>query len=81
MHKRINITLPEETVRLLDRVTAKRERSGFIDRAIRRYVDEADRANLRRRLQQGYERRADRDLGAAQDWFSVDEDGWGHSNG
>lgn len=61
MHKRINITLPEETIRLLDRVAKKSDRSGFIEQAIRRYVEETGRTNLRRHLQEGCERRAGRE--------------------
>lgn len=38
MHRRINITLPEETVRLIDRVAAKGDRSRLIDEAVRHYV-------------------------------------------
>ena len=76
MHRRINITLPEETIGLLDRVAKKRDRSGFIDRAIKHYVDEAGRANLRRQLKEGYERRAARDLEAAEAWFPLDDEAW-----
>jgi metal-responsive CopG/Arc/MetJ family transcriptional regulator len=35
-HRRLNITLPEETVRLIDRVAKKGERSRFIAEAIER---------------------------------------------
>lgn len=76
MHRRINITLPEETVRLLNRVAGKGDRSGLIDQAIKRYVEEVGRANLRRQLQQGYERRGDHDLETAEVWFSLDEEAW-----
>lgn len=79
MHKRINITLPEETVRLLDRVSAKGDRSGLIDRAIKRYVEETGKANLRRRLKEGYERDAEHDLETAETWFSLDEEVWSAS--
>lgn len=76
MHKRINITLPEETVRLLDRVSAKGDRSGLIDRAIRRYVEETGKANLRQRLKEGYERRAGQDVETAEAWCSLDKEVW-----
>ena len=33
MNKRLNITLPEQTVRLMDRVAGKGQRSSLIDRA------------------------------------------------
>lgn len=74
VRKRINITLPEETIRLLDEVTAKGERSRFIDRAIRRYVEDSAKANLRRQLKEGYERHADRDLETAEAWLALDEE-------
>ena len=80
MHKRINITLPEETLRLLDRVSARGDRSGLIDRAIKRYVEEVGKANLRRRLKEGYERRAGRDLETAEAWLSLDEDAWSENS-
>ena len=38
MHKRINITLPEETLALIDRVTEHGDRSRFIDEAIKHYI-------------------------------------------
>ena len=40
MNKRLNITLPEQTVRLMDRVAGKVQRSRLIDRAVRRYIAE-----------------------------------------
>jgi len=50
MNKRLNITLPEQTVPLMDRVAGQGQRSSFIDRAVRRYVKEETRANLRKQL-------------------------------
>ena len=75
-HRRINITLPDETMRLIDRVAAKGERSRVIAEAIRYYVRETGRAKLRRRLKEGAARRADRDLSLAREWFALDEEGW-----
>lgn len=79
MHKRINITLSEETINLLDRVAKKRERSGFIDRAIKHYVAEAGAANLRAILKEGYEQCALRDLDMAEAWFPLDNEAWSQS--
>jgi metal-responsive CopG/Arc/MetJ family transcriptional regulator len=36
MHQRINITLPEKTIRLIDRVAQNRSR--FIDQAVKHYI-------------------------------------------
>ena len=73
MNKRLNITLPEETVRLMDRVAGKGRRSSLIDRAVRRYVKEESRANLRKQLAASYKANAADDLKLAEDWFPVDE--------
>ena len=79
MYQRINITLPEETVRLLDRVAAKGERSRLIAKAITHYVGATGRAHLRKRLREGAIRRAERDLRFAREWFSLDEEAWRRS--
>ena len=50
MHRRINITLPEQTVQLIDRVAEKGDRSRLIDKAVKRYVTDSRRANLKKRL-------------------------------
>ena len=76
MHRRINVTLPEETVRLMDRVSRRGDRSKLINEAVRRYVDEIGRANLRKRLKEGYLRTGERDLRLAEDWFLLDEEAW-----
>ena len=76
MNKRINITLPAETVRLMDRITAKGGRSRLIDQAVKHYVDSRSRENLRRRLEQGAMEQAGRDLQVAADWFSLEEEAW-----
>ncbi len=52
MHQRINITLPQETLRLIDRVTKRGNRSQFIDKAVRYYIKTIGRENLRKRLKE-----------------------------
>lgn len=76
MHCRINITLPEETIRLIDRVSEKGDRSGLIDKAVRRYIAETCRANLRKRLKEGALRRGERDLALGEEWFFLEEEAW-----
>ena len=71
MHRRLNITLPEETLRLIDRAAARGDRSRFIDRAVKYYIREHGRTNLRRRLKEGAVKRAERDLLVASEWFGA----------
>jgi CopG family transcriptional regulator / antitoxin EndoAI len=74
MTRRLNITLPEQTVALMDRVAGKGQRSRLIDMAVHRYVEEESRANLRRQLREGARVRAERDVRMAEDWFAIADD-------
>jgi CopG family transcriptional regulator/antitoxin EndoAI len=76
MRRRINITLPEATVRLIDRVAAKGDRSRIIDEAVMHFVESKGRAALRKRLKEGAIRRTERDRQLAADWFALDEEVW-----
>ena len=76
MQQRINITLPENTVKLLDHVAPRGDRSRFIDRAVRRYVKDISKANLRKSLAEGAKRNAALDLEIAAEWFPLDEEAW-----
>jgi CopG family transcriptional regulator/antitoxin EndoAI len=76
VHRRINITLPEETIRLIDRVTKKDDRSFLISEAVQRYVASIGKARLRRLLKEGARRMADRDLKLVEEWCGMDEMPW-----
>lgn len=76
MHKRINITLPAETVRVLDRVAGPGGRSGLINEAVTRYLSKMGRARLRKQLAEGYKRNAERDLAIAREWAPLDDEVW-----
>ena len=71
MNQRLNITLPEQTVRMLDRVVPKGQRSRLIDAAVRRFVKEEGRLNLRKQLELGAKAQAKRDLELAEEWFAL----------
>ena len=75
-HKRVNITLPDETLQLLDRITERGERSRLIDEAVRFYAKEIGKSRLRRYLTEGAVKHAKRDLILVEDWFNVEEESW-----
>ncbi len=79
MHRRVNITLPEETLALIDRATARGDRSRFIDQAVKYFVRARGQAKLRQLLKQGAEKRAERDLTVASEWFALDDGPWRRS--
>lgn len=76
MHRRINITLPEETIRLIDQIAKKGDRSFLISEAVQQYVTAVGKARLRRLLKEGARRNAERDLKIVEEWCSVDEPAW-----
>jgi CopG family transcriptional regulator/antitoxin EndoAI len=76
MQQTINITLPTETIGLLDRVTETGNRSSFIDEAIRFYAVSVERKKLKQRLKEGALRNAERDLQMAEEWFPLEEEAW-----
>ena len=76
MSKRLNIILPDTTLKVLDRVTTKGDRSRFISQAVLHYVQTHSAANLRERLKQGAEVNAKLDLEIAKEWFPVEQEAW-----
>jgi CopG family transcriptional regulator/antitoxin EndoAI len=76
MTKRINVILPEETIKVLNRVASKGNRSRLIDQAVLFYLKAKSRENLRQRLKEGYMASAQENLKLAQEWFPVEEEAW-----
>lgn len=80
MYRRINVTLPESTVRLVERLAGKGERSRLVDQALRQYLRGVTKKTLRKRLKEGAIRRAERDRALAEEWFFVEEETWQKGN-
>jgi CopG family transcriptional regulator / antitoxin EndoAI len=84
MHRRLNITLREETIKLIDQVVEKgdaeygtlRERSRFINEAVQYYIEQKALADLREQLKEGAIRWAERDLQLAEESFYLEEEAW-----
>ncbi len=72
MVRRLNISLPESTVELIDRVAGKGRRSALIDRAVLQFMEQESRANIRAQLAAGARDRAARDLQLAEEWFPIE---------
>ncbi|HNR80908.1 MAG TPA: hypothetical protein PKK37_00550 [Candidatus Pacearchaeota archaeon] len=75
-HKRIDITLPPETLVLLEKISRKGDRSRLIDEAIRFYVKEKNRAKLRKDLKEGAIKNAKLNLSIAEEWSSLENEAW-----
>jgi CopG family transcriptional regulator/antitoxin EndoAI len=74
MRRRINITLPEETLRMLDRIVSRGDRSEFIKEAVEKYVKQVGRTNLRKGLKDSAIRESELDLRVAEEWFDLEEE-------
>jgi CopG family transcriptional regulator/antitoxin EndoAI len=76
MNRRINITLPNETIELLNHIVPKGDRSHFINDAVQYYITEVEKKKLRERLIEGAIERSQRDLSLAETWFDLEEEAW-----
>jgi CopG family transcriptional regulator/antitoxin EndoAI len=76
MHRRLNITLTEETVQMMDRIAKAGGRSRLIDQAVLEFVNRRQRTSLRKQLEEGARRRASRDLAIAEEWTSLEDEAW-----
>ncbi len=75
-HKRINITLPESTVEMIESVADKGSRSSLIDNAVRLYVKSLKQTSLKEQLKEGAIARAERNLQMAQEWSHLEDEVW-----
>ena len=76
MSVRINVILPDETVRVLDRVAPKGNRSRVISEAVLHYVSSRGRSNLAEQLKAGALANAKRDMAIAEEWFPLEKEAW-----
>lgn len=73
-YKRINISIPEETLQLLDEIAPPKKRSQFIVEAIMQYASEIKRLQLREQLKAGYTANAESDRQIAEEWFPIEQE-------
>ena len=88
MFHRLNISLPEETIRMIVMVIQDgelsketlRERDRFINKAVRYYIKQKIERkavnNLREQLKEGAIQNAERDLKLAEEWYDLEEEAW-----
>ena len=76
MSRRLNITLPDDTIRVLDNVAPRGNRSRVISEAVMHYISCRAKNNLAEQMRRGYAENAERDLQIAQEWYPVEEETW-----
>ena len=71
---RLQITLPDDTVKLIDDIRKQgrfSSRSGFLNQAAQHYALRLKKAALKRKLRSGYLARAERDRALLSEWESA----------
>ena len=74
--KRLQVTLPEETVAKMDALLEQLDhgsRSGFLNKAALHYATRLQKAMLVRELRTGYKTRSERDVILSDDWKAADQ--------
>ena len=75
-YKRLNISLPIETLQLLEEVAPPKKRSQFIAEAITQYVSEIKHLQLREQLKAGCLANAESDRQIADEWFPIEQEAY-----
>ena len=73
---RMNITIPEDLARQMDRLIGPRRKSRFIAETLRQKVEEIQQKRLDKTLEEGYKARAEESRIMAKEFESVDLEGW-----
>jgi metal-responsive CopG/Arc/MetJ family transcriptional regulator len=74
--RRLNITLPESTVAMLDSIADKGSRSSFIDEAIKERAKKLRQREVRKLLRESAILNRERDSSMAEEWFHLEEELW-----
>jgi len=70
-YQRVNISLPSETLRRIDRAVERGDRSRFIAAAVNLYLTKHSRKQLHKALKEGAVANAKRDLEIAKEWDAI----------
>ena len=73
---RMNITLPEELARQIDKLVEPKKKSQFIAEALRQRIEKIRYEELQKALEEGYKARKQESHFIAKDFESVDLEGW-----
>ena len=73
---RLNITIPEEVARELDRIVGARGKSRFIAETLRKRIQEIEERRLQQLLEEGYKARKKESQSIAREFKPADLEGW-----
>jgi metal-responsive CopG/Arc/MetJ family transcriptional regulator len=73
---RLNITIPKELARTLDKFAGTRKRSRFIAEAVKKQIDQKRKEQLEKALEEGYRATAKESSALAKEFQGTDLEGW-----
>ena len=73
---RFKVTLPKELVEAMNRVTEPRKRSRFIAEAVRQKIEQKEKEEIEKLLEEGYQATAKESLALTKEFESADLEDW-----
>ena len=73
---RLNVTIPQELARQLDKLAGPRGKSHFIAETLRQRIEKIKNEELQKSLEEGYKATRQESLDIAKEFESSDLEGW-----
>jgi len=73
---RMNITLPKELARQIDKLVEPKKKSRFIAETLQQRIERIQHEKLQKMLEEGYKTRKKESHSLAKEFESVDLEGW-----
>ena len=73
---RLKVTLAKELVEAMNRVTEPRKRSWFIAEAVRQKIEQKEKEEIEKLLEEGYRAAVIESLALTKEFESADLEGW-----
>ncbi len=72
----MNITVPEDLARQVEKLVRPKKRSQFISEALRHRIEEIQREKLQKTLEEGYKARKGESQAMTREFEPLDLEGW-----
>jgi len=73
---RLNITIPKDLAQALNRLTGHRKRSQFIAEAVKQRIEQKEKEELEKILEEGYQAAAKEGIAISKEFEVADLEGW-----
>ena len=73
---RLNITIPQDLAHALNKFAGPRKRSQFIAEAVRFRIEQKEKEELEKTLEEGYRAVAQESIGITKEFEAADLEGW-----